>query len=378
MRLDLIHAGTADLLRGLWRREILPWPGDGELTAKRFLDDLDAQGMSPLVWHQLNKHTLAMDWPAEVVEGLRDRAFREAAAELVWDAELQSVLKSLAAEGISPLLFKGSALSRMCYPQPGLRPRCDTDLLVPESMKQLAQSVMRKRGYQPLYEASVEQISGQMNWFKPGRTRVGHSYDLHWRIRNNDCEFVRVFNYDYLLDGAVMLEGLGEHARALNPADALLLACVHRAGHFSHSGDRLVWLHDIHLLAAALTAEDIERFQSNAEKLGLHALCADAFGVTASWFGTVFPPPLDVLRRSGRKGREGQAYLQLDRASGIRRSVRRELKAMTWSEGLRFLIQNLFPPPAYMYWRYGTDDKLRLPGLYIKRLLQGMRIVIGK
>jgi hypothetical protein len=51
---------------------------------------------------------------------------------------------------------------------------------------------------------------------------------------------------------------------------------------------------------------------------------------------------------------------------------------MTWVEGLKYLAQNAFPPPGYMKWRYARNNRLVLPWLYLKRLIQGVSILVRK
>ncbi len=367
---------TATLLRALWRGEMPDWPAP-VLSEQCFLEDVDAQGMGPMVRFQLDRLEESSTWPPGVLEGLRQRAIREAAAEMARDAELEVVLQAFAEEGIQALLLKGAALSHVLYPRPGLRPRCDTDLLVAEAHRDAAGMLMKNLGFRPLHEARVDQISAQMSWFRPGRTGVGHTLDVHWRISNNDRRFSREFAHERLLQRAVAVDALGEHARTLAPADALLLACMHRAGHFSHSGDRLIWLHDIHLLAGSVTDTGLARFHGTVKALGLESVCGDALRVARYWFATRLPQTLEAMCNDTEgKGRRG--YLRVGRPAGIRGFVLRELGSMPWSERIRYIYQNLFPPPAYMRWRYASTGRVLLPWLYFRRLLQGVRILVGR
>lgn len=376
MRLDSISGATGALLQGVWRGASLDWPG-AVLSGERFLDDLDAQGMGPLLWYELNRAGEPPAWPAPVMAGLRQRALKEAAAEMAWDADLETLLAAFEGKGIRPLLLKGAALSHTHYPRAGLRPRCDTDLLVPESQKDVAAALMRELGFQPLYDADVDQINAQMSWFRSSGSGVKCVYDLHWRISSNDRRFARVFSHERLSARAVPVPALGVHARTLETVDALVLACMHRAGHYSHSGDRLIWLYDIHLLAGALDEEAAARFSGLARELDIEGLCGDAFDVTRHWFGTRLLPSLEAMCRLAG-GSETRGYLRPGRRAGIRGRVRRELGGMSWKEGVQFIAQNLFPPPAYMRWRYASTSRLALPWLYLKRMLQGLRILVGR
>ncbi|WP_456447437.1 nucleotidyltransferase domain-containing protein [Thiolapillus sp.] len=378
MSSDPVHLATAEILRSLWRGEIPSWSREEGFTEETFLHDLETQGMSALVWYRLNQLADAPQWPEPVLLSLGNTARREVGVEMLWDSETNRVLAAMTEENIQPLLFKGAAFSHCLYPQAGLRPRCDADLLVPQSDREAAESVMQSLGYEPLYQARAEYISGQMTWVKPDGGGVGYSHDLHWRIRNNHRAFVRAFDYACLSRRSCGVPGLGEHARTLNPADALLLACVHRAGHYSYNGERLIWLHDIHLLVEALGESELELFCAAARDLELEQLCGDAFEGSCFWFGTRLPRELQRMRENAVSHSEGRPPMVVDRAAGIRSTVWRELRGMTWNEGIKYLAQNAFPPPGYMKWRYGRDNGLILPWLYLKRLFQGMTILIRK
>ncbi len=64
-------------------------------------------------------------------------------------AELREVLAALAGAGLPVLLLKGAALAYTLYPEPHLRERCDTDLLLPSRDEaERAWRVLQTLGYQ--------------------------------------------------------------------------------------------------------------------------------------------------------------------------------------------------------------------------------------
>ncbi len=82
-------------------------------------------------------------------------------------------------------------------------------------------------------------------------------------------------DYGELAARAVPLPALGRNAHAIAPVHALLLACIHRAGHAnapyhvdgiaSPEGDRLIWLYDIHLLVGGMSAGELDEFVALAD-----------------------------------------------------------------------------------------------------------------
>lgn len=371
MTVSNLRPEHAELLRRVVQDGRAAWPAG--LSADVFFQETAAQGMAPLLFRSSRKQ----DWPAELAARLKDAALRQAAAELRVEADLRALLQAFAQAGIRPLLLKGTALAYSLYPEPWLRPRCDTDLLVAASERERAAALLRRLGYAPLLEAEAEHLGTQKCYSRIAQG-VRCSYDLHWQISNTN----RQFSCAFAADGfpSVSVPALGEHARTLRPIDALLYACFHRAGHFSHSGDRLIWLHDIHLLCQALTEQEAEAFCARAKELAITAVCADALAVAQSWFGTALPAPLAALMRDKAEDEAFAVLLQAGgRQVGIKNHALLELRALpTWRERIRFLFQNAFPSPEFMLWRYGPAKKSALPLLYLKRLAEAAQIFLQR
>lgn len=370
-----LRSETAELLRCVFHGRDANWPA--ELTADAFFQEVAAQGMAPLLFRNISRQDR---WPAELTAKLKGAALHQAAAELRVESDLRALLHAFAAVGVQPLLLKGTALAYSLYPEPWLRPRCDTDLLVAESERDRAAAVLRQLGYAPLLEAESEYLGSQKSYSKTG-PGGRFTCDLHWQISNTNRQFSQKFTEGGLQSTAV--PALGEHARTLNKIDSLLYACFHRAGHFSHSGDRLIWLHDIHLLGQSLTDEEAETFcvKVKARRLEISALCADALAVAQSWFNTKLPAPLEALMQEQNGQEEAFAALLKPggRQVGIKNHALLELKGLaTWRERVRFLWQNAFPPPEFMLWRYGASKKSALPLLYLKRFAEAVFIFLKR
>jgi hypothetical protein len=371
-----LRQDAAMLLRQILSGGEAVWPQQGGLTADIFFREASAQGMAPLLFRRLAAQKGSC-WPAELLAKLREASLRLAAAELLLEADLRSLLKSLTDIGVQPLLLKGTALAYSLYPEPWLRPRCDTDLLISASDREKTDRLLLRLGCTALHEAAADGINAQVSWSRR-RQGVDCRYDIHWRISNASGSFSRAFADENLFARAAAVPSLGEHARTLSKTDALLCACFHRAGHFAHSGDRLIWLHDLHLLCQSLTGEEAAAFCSQAEELEISALCADGLKTAAFWFGTTFPAGLAQLFKEQR-GERFALLLQHGRQAGIKSHALLELKGLpTWRDRLRFVWQNLFPPAKYMLWRYGAKRRAALPLLYAKRLAEAASILLQR
>jgi hypothetical protein len=164
----------------------------------------------------------------------------------------------------------------------------------------------------------------------------------------------------------------------LNAPASLIYACFHRAGHFSHSGDRLIWLYDIHLLCQSLSAQEADFFCRKVKALEIHTLAADAIQNAQYWFATLLPSALASLARTPPEQQEALAlFLRTGRQQGIKNHALLDLWALpTWRQRAAFLFQNAFPPAEYMLWRYGTKKRRHLPLLYVRRFLEALGIFV--
>ncbi|WP_339138129.1 MAG: nucleotidyltransferase family protein [Candidatus Electrothrix sp. GW3-4] len=372
-----LQAETGDLLRQVFLDQDLNWPENGTLSEEVFFRHVVSQGMAPLLFRRLAGRA-GSAWPQSLVQRLRESALHQSAFDLVAEMDLCHLLDALAEIDVKPLLLKGTPLSYTLYPEPGLRPRCDTDLLIRESDRDKTAALMKKMGYAPLHEAQVDSINTQMSY--AGKTAQGITcrYDIHWQVSNCNRQFSRDFTSGKLFAQAEAIPALGEHACTLSKVDALIFACFHRAGHFSHSGDRLIWLYDIHLLCQALTAHEVARFYQLAKELQMISLCVNAMLTAQSWFGTVCSEELQTFLQETGENEASSLLLGKDRNDGIRRMTLLELQGMaTWQERFSYIVQNLFPPPEFMLWRY-QKKKIFLPWLYARRLVEGLLIILRR
>jgi hypothetical protein len=100
----------------------------------------EQHNLGPLVYSQLRAAAAPM--PTAAGHKLRGLVLRHRHANRVRAQILAEVLAAYRAEDIEVLLLKGAALAHMVYPQPGLRPMRDIDLLVKPADLWRAQTVL--------------------------------------------------------------------------------------------------------------------------------------------------------------------------------------------------------------------------------------------
>lgn len=360
---------------GRWAAQLLagdprPWPlregSDGLELARTFFR---AEGIGPLCHYTLQSAAAESAVPGALWDLLREDRQAAVALDLMRGNQDGRVLQWLADIGLRPLVLKGAAYAVGLYPEPHLRPRCDTDLLFPdhESARQAWQR-LEAEGYEPLPNVVEGRfVSRQRTYIKT--TGGGHALDLHWAISNSHS-FVRALPYHELNRDAVALPDLHEQARTLSPLHSLLFACLHLFGHdrIEHMR-RLLWLYDIHLLSRRLSESDWSAFSRVAITKEVAGICRhvldevnDRFPVEA--YGTI-RPALAVAER--------MESFRPDRLKSSLHFLYYDMKALDrWTDRLQWLRESLFPSADYMRSKYPRTSHLWLPLLYMRRAATGL------
>jgi putative nucleotidyltransferase-like protein len=195
------------LLAGAWRNS----PADLELDSQLLQDAAPlvlGSLAGALAWWKVKHSDLASTTAGlELQEAYRFHTIRSALRE----HSLKQAISFLAAAGVEPILVKGWAIARL-YPEPGLRPYGDFDLVV------------RPKDYEAASSAAKE-IRGE------------YGVDLHSGFDELDYHS---FDELYARSTLVKLDDLD--VRVLSPEDHLRVLCLHM---LHHSAFRPLWLCDI-------------------------------------------------------------------------------------------------------------------------------------
>jgi hypothetical protein len=252
-----------------WRREPLSLPYlDQVPQLVRFLDerpDRDGGHAQPIApqrlvdaaaYHYVAGYVIRavrserLELPAVERERLVAAANGSVVQAAVLRSELGNVSEVVADVcGTPPLLLKGPALADRFYPDRGLRPYTDLDLLVPRSKLGAAARALAAHGYETLEE------------FRPGYAeRYGHDLhvrrrlpnrtvdiELHWRI--GDDPLGVGLSHERLAPDAEIVEIGGAPIAVPAPPAHLLVLALHL---LSDRKKRLCWINDVALVAASL------------------------------------------------------------------------------------------------------------------------------
>jgi hypothetical protein len=354
-------------------------PAAVPLGPEEFLDACRDRNLAALVHARIGGADRPSAWralEAALAPVVRD----DAARELLRQRELVAVLAALADEGVWPILLKGAALAYSIYESPSLRPRLDTDLIIPRDRVERTRRVMGALGYHAPLQCDGELLFCQFPLERTDEYGLTHAFDVHWRISTQSM-FAGILPFDALSARARPVPALGPHARVPCAADALLLACIHPAMHHRNAL-RLLWLFDIHLLASRLTAGDWQAFVDCAIAGRVSAVCE--FQLRAAREVLNSPVPGNVIGRLRYDARDEPSaeYLEPDR-TWIHEHLA-SLRGLTrWRDRVRLLREVAFPAPAYVLAR--SEHQMAwltaplLPYLYARRLVVGIwKVATGR
>ncbi len=364
----------ATLLAG----EATPWAAF-RMTPGTFLQACDDGGLTGLVHQRLSTQQHG-DWPAEVQDALAGAVRSQTATELLRQRELIAVLAVLAAEGIYPVLMKGTALAHSLYENPAARPRADTDLLIRREHADQVRRVLGRSGYVAPTQCGGELLFCQFSLEKTDEYGVVHALDVHWKISTQSV-FANVLGFDEITALATPLPALGAHARMAGPVHALILACVHPVMHHRNA-ESLRWTYDIHLLASRLSDREFAAFVELAVARKVSAICARQLARACLWLGTRVPDAAMARLAASGDHEPSAAYLQPDRHWGD--EMLASLRGLPrWSDRLRLLREVTLPGPDYMLQSYGVASSslgsALLPFLYSHRLVRGCwKVLAGR
>lgn len=300
---------------------------------------------------------------------LADETRRQAATIEFRDRAARVVIEALHGAGIEALAIKGVYLGNTLYRESFLRAREDTDLLIRITDRGPALRVLRDLGYERQPEQTGDTVLGQILFDRPHGPGV--PLDIHWRLARPHAAAV-LFDVDAMMVRSIAIPRLGPHARGPAVADALALACVHRAAHHP-AHDLLLWTYDVHLLVAALADSEAETFARMAAERGMALLCGSM--IQEAYDAFHHPRAADLARRLSAEGAaEPSAVLIHPRRWWT--TLHMDLRAVPrWSDRVRLLAGHAFPPAAYMRSAYAPDSRAPLGWLYARRF---MRAVTGR
>ena len=342
------------------------------------MEDAKLWNALPLLFHVLGKDNIPI--PRSLLSLSRTQYIQNYLSITLLLRELREVLSSSAERGVEVIVLKGAALSPNLYPNLGLRPLRDIDLLI--QRKELAQLVeilctLGYERYPPPARDGIEYLEGELTFVKDGGFPL--VIELHWTL-----------GPPYPYSGRIKPEGLWHRARRVNlagvdtlvlcPEDSLLHACLHLTHH--SQGFRLIPACDIaELIRHHQGSLDWEAFLNRALEF---ELCLPVQYSLKKAFELFHPPipgfvfnELSAYEPSRFENRLFALHASLSSPVGPGNLVKL-LTIPGISQKLRYLSSILLPSKEWLMCYYSSSNPkpLNLYALHIKNVfLTGPKVL---
>ncbi len=297
--------------------------------------DLDAAAdaaigrrVGPLMWRALREAGLTDGLGPARTRLEAEAQFRRVQAGILLPRALETAVAPLVRAGLQPLVFKGPALAGR-YPEPGLRPMDDVDLIVPRDEHDRAVAVLGSVGWRAPRRAGAHYDTFLVHRDVPDLPLEVH-WDLEtWRHRPTPLRG------DDLWQARIESEIFGVPAFGLPPEVELVALAIH-AGKPYHYFQRLIWSVDLAVVVErAGPALDWDRLAALARKW--RAITVLAVGLRhARRLGARIPDELLHLPRSN--ARRGALAPLLDErwpVMGFEPAVAHRLRYGLWDSWVR-------------------------------------------
>jgi hypothetical protein len=302
------------------------------------LETAERQRVAPLVLRSLEAAGIGVDEEADVVRRAR---LWEAHQRLALPAAARVALQPLVMAGLKPLALKGLALVER-YPQPGLRPMDDIDILLPRPLVYTAIRILRRAGWRRIAHRGPDPRY-DIVFRHPGLRGV--PLELHYELARWQ-ERPKGLDARRLWASRKPIEVLGQPAWGLPPELELIALIAHAAKRF-HLFNRLLWTVDLTVVAAAAAVdwEELARLAHDA-----HCRIAAAVGLRlARRLGADVPD--DLLKLPSVLTRTGAVDTLLDpaRPFSVRAMPQRRLAYVLVDDmtgRARLVLGDLMRPPS--------------------------------
>lgn len=246
------------------------------------------QDVTPLLHYRLqSRPELKAVIPERILECIRNTSLKNIAYISLLYHELQQILTACEQEEIPVILLKGAYLAKQVYPEPGLRPMGDLDLMVHPKDLEKACAITGKLGYTTAYSHSPEvemAFSHQMPMYSKGSL---FGIEWHWHLTDPGSPYD--IEPEELWERAIPMQTEGVPCFALAPEDLFLHLAYHLAGHH-HCKVPLRALADIDMLLGTASLHlDWQVIIERAKRWRLERCVYLTLRLARECFGTPLP-----------------------------------------------------------------------------------------
>lgn len=326
--------------------------------------------ISQILYHNLKGLPSRDLVPPRVMEGL-ERSYRETIAKNMFlYAELETVLDAFRRRGLDVIVLKGAALAGIVYPDIGLRPMTDIDILVKEDELEIADRVMGDLDYHTVRGVKPRRWFRKSHFHLPPyrHARKPVIVEIHWHVTGN-CSATDIRQW---WKRAKIRDLMGYRMLVPSPEDMLIHLAVHLFNHDYENGFVLRCLSDIYEMLRHYRSEvDWEFLQSETAGQGMerqvHSMLYLARRLYAPEDRSIIAMNLNKADLNFLRVLENNLFV----SSGSVPLNPYLLKSMMLdglSRKAAYLLAGIFPPPGRIAEAYHTSpSSMMIPFYYIAR-----------
>ena len=361
------------------RIDQVDWESFSEDDWSRFGNMAIAEGVAPLIhWTFKHEDTSRIEIPTTVKAQLMAAYYNTTAQNQVMFQELERILEALDKAGIPVIVLKGAALATTVYPEIGLRPMGDLDLLVPRDHIEASFFAVEHLGYRNINERPTSTL----DWdFEHHLTIIKESepkvhLELHWNLIAGDADW-RSPNLDWFWANKEPIDYQSKKSEKNNHSDQsqvyslsvqsnILYLCNHQFLQHGDSSRKLLWIYDLDILITQ-NLDQINWEELIDKAIEFKWLQALQFGVLRSrkLFATPIPDYLIKSHFETKPSGKGSERRWINKTSTKAAHDLHRFSALnTNNDRIRFAISIIFPKPDYMKWRYKFNPEWIWPAAY--------------
>jgi hypothetical protein len=371
-----IDAFLSDCLKAILRAAPLPaWPDRWQACESEVIDRIGFHGIAPFLNSGFSLQNPAeTGWPATILQALR----KETALATFWENSHRETIARLIAAfhdaSVSVVITKGTALAYSVYPQPHMRRRGDSDIVVLGGTRKQARAVLAACGF--TREADPRAL--QEDWHYDSPLGIRHAVDVHWHL-NASAAISRWLGRGACFAGHIDLPQLGPGARGMGPIGNIILTAINRHSHgvmgYYVAGTRLfetgrlIWAVDLFLLTRSFIAQDWAELAEQAERTGTAAIVLSGLQYAEAMVGAQVPPSVIAALGQVVPGDDVAGYFAT--VSGARRLRADVAAAPRLADKGRVALRALLPSDAFLEDRFPDARGWPRSALHLRRLVEG-------
>jgi hypothetical protein len=284
--------------------------------------------------------------------------------------ELEALARLFHQAEIPVVALKGVCFALTIYPDVGLRPMGDLDILVPKTKLAEAVHIAKTLGYEDtLPDASPglrDLLNHEICLQKKGTLPI--TLEIHHSLVA-DKTFSYAVPVDWFWEQTELLGGDSqtrfENLRMLTPTAQVLYAASHAMLQHGGKNAPLRWFYDLDRLIRFYDGRlDWNLLLSQARLFEWGSALEAALAQTHAYFDTPIPAPVraSLLEQTDRH-QKLVALLKIKPATHIL-VERQKLLSLNWYGRFRLVLALIAPSPAYMRWRYQLKSSWLVPAYY--------------